>query len=196
MSLYAYMFPNLTVDQLQAVADCFCDKETQAIAWINARRPCNQRRGVYFTKGDWEALRSGSALKEKPKPRFSSTREGSFSARPKKKVILKKGLVISFGYGYTKNRDTLHGIFSTVTINGHVYSIKNFENIPLVLVPESTTFFTLRAKRGNKLVTGSVDTAYVSENLFDGLMSSLFEVLDHRKELKEKGLLGMLSKKD
>lgn len=196
MSLYIHMFPNLTPEQLAAVEKCFGDNEGYAIAWINARRPCRQRSGVYFTKGDWAALRSGTALKEKVKPRFSSVSEGPFKAQPKKKIILKKGLSISFGYGYSKKRDTLHSIFSTVTIDGYRYSIKNFENIPLVIVPDTTTFFTLRAKRGNKLVTGSVDTAYVSENLFDGLMSSLFEVLDHRKELEEKGLLGMLSKKD
>lgn len=189
MTLYGYIFTNLTPEQLQAVADCFGDKEGQAMAWVGRRRPCRQRSGVYFTKGDWEALRSGKALEEKVKPNFASANTNRVIPRAAKKVVLKKGVKISFNYTYSRKRDTLHGIFSSVTIDGAVYSIKNFENFPLVVAPGSMTFFTLRAKRGNKLVTGSIDTSYVSENLYDGLMSSLFEVLDNRKALKEKGLL-------
>lgn len=189
MSMYGYMFTNLTPEQLLAVESCFKEEQGKALAWVNQRRPYRGARGVFFTKGDWKALQDGTALLEKVHTNRGRLDRSCLDKRTDKKKVLKKTSVLDFRYGYSRNRATLHGIFSTVTVDGVSYSIKNFENIPLVLKPGVPTFFTLRAKHGNTRIGGCVETSYTPTAPFDGLMSSLFGVLDHRKELKAKGLL-------
>lgn len=189
MSLSGYIFTNLTLEQLKAVEDCFGDNEGKAIAWVGHRRPYRGGCGVFFTKSDWKTLRNGSALLEKIPSNSGRLDRCCFDKRTDKKKVLKKTSVLNFRYGYSRNRATLHGIFATVTVDGVSYSIKNFENIPLVLKPGVTTFFTLRAKRGNTRIRGVIETSYTPTGPVDGLMSSLVVMLDRRKELKAKGLL-------
>lgn len=157
MTFYIYSFPNLTLPQTDAVSTCFGEDHGKALAWVAQRRPIKGGRGKYFTKGDWKALHTGAALLERFRKR-SFLGEMAFQLSDKKKKMVIGPTDKPFfmeHYPCRQKKDTLHGRYQSVMLDGETVSIKNFVNVVLKPDEKGVVRAVVRAKPNNKRVRGS-----------------------------------------